>query len=255
MVRQVEVGRLVLVVRDDELLDVAEHHVPLLDLLLLVQREAEHRLRCRARASSGRDRGTAASRSCDVGVDQDHVDEGIEVVRLAAVPLAGLRLARFFWAISSPILRSWICILPILLEPRDAALERPGTRATPFCCAICRPWTTTAVVCGIGVFAEPAEPAPAAVGELHLGEAFDADFDHPLDLGLVEHRVPGGIVPFLVPRRRPPPASGASPISWAFRFVRLAWIALRSSFIRFRMFCVMTVGRKRLRVCSVHPYG
>ena len=37
----------------------------------------------------------------------------------------------------------------------------PGTRATSFCWAICRPWTTTAVVCGIECSPQPEnQPQP-----------------------------------------------------------------------------------------------
>ena len=75
----------------------------------------------------------------------------------------------------------------------------PGTRATSFCWAICRPWTTSAVVCGVLCSPQPREPAPAAVGKLHLGQPLHAVLDHLADLGLVEDRVAIVTLPLLGP--------------------------------------------------------
>ena len=73
-----------------------------------------------------------------------------------------------------------------------------------------------------GVLAIAGEPAPAAVGELHVGQALDAGAGHLRDFGLVEDRVVLVALPLLGHARV------ASPICWAFRLVCLSRIAFRS---------------------------
>ena len=53
-----------------------------------------------------------------------------------------------------------------------------------------------------GVLAEAGEPAPAAVGELHVGQPLDAGGGHLGDLGLVEDRVVRVALPLLGPLAR-----------------------------------------------------
>ena len=49
--------------------------------------------------------------------------------------------------------------------------------------------------------------------------------------------------------------SRASPNCWAFKLVCFSRMALRSRPWLIKIFWVITVGRKRFRVCSVQPYG
>ena len=85
--RQVQVGGLVLVVLDDELADVPQDHRQLVGFVLLVQGEAEHR-----QAVDGELRAVAVEEIAhrvvlDVGVDEHHVDERVEVVGVVLVRL------------------------------------------------------------------------------------------------------------------------------------------------------------------------
>ena len=98
----------------------------------------------------------------------------------------------------------------------------PSGSATSFWRAICRPWTTRAVVCGEAYSPIAGEPAPAAVGELHVGKPLDAGSGHLGDFGLVEDRV---VFVALVCLAR----SRASPSCWAFRLVCFSRMAFRSS--------------------------
>ena len=96
------------------------------------------------------------------------------------------------------------------------------------------------------LFAPAAEPAPAAVGELHFGEPLDACFDDLCQLGFVEHRVV----------LEPQPILGPLGIVAEFLGIQVGALLLDLLEIEAQsrsVFCVITAGRKRLSVCSVQP--
>ena len=97
-----------------------------------------------------------------------------------------------------------------------------------------------------GVLAEAGEPAPAAVGELHVGQPLDAGRDHLRDLGLVEDRVVLVALPALGPLLGVADLLGVE-------VGPLVADRLQVELMLIRTFWVMTVGRKRLSVCSVQP--
>ena len=75
----------------------------------------------------------------------------------------------------------------------------PGTMATSFCRAICRPWTTRAVVCGVEYSPQPEnQPQPPSESCISV-KPLDAVLDHLADLGLVEDRVAAVALPLLRP--------------------------------------------------------
>ena len=206
---------------------------------LLVQGQAEHRL--------GIDRELRAVAIEEVahlvvphaGVDQDHVDQGVDVVGVLLVRL-DLR--------SAPFCEQLDLLGLVVLEPGDAPFEH-ARRAAPRRSAgrLAGRGRPAAVVCGEECSPKPEnQPQPPSESCMSARRC-DAGRGHLRDLGLVEDRVA------LVAASTAWPARLASPISWALRLVRFSRISFRSSSMLIRTFCVMTVGRKRLSVCSVQP--
>ena len=90
--------------------------------------------------------------------------------------------------------------LPCFRAAESAFPDRLVSQATPFSsmpCGQChvvlagdlQPVDDQGRCVRRGVFAEAGEPAPAAVGELHVGKPLDAGSGHLGDFGLVEDRV------------------------------------------------------------------
>ena len=137
-----------------------------------------------AASASGAGGGDAPAR-CDFGEHQ--VDERVEIV---GARFGGLVLVAGLRRLAVPVVeRGELLGLVVLAATRRRARCTPGTIATSFCRAMSRPRTTVAVVWAARVLAPAAEPAPAAVGELHLGQAVDAGLHHLVQLGLVEHGI------------------------------------------------------------------
>ena len=137
---QTQVGGLVLLILNDVLLDVLEDHVELVRCCcFLEQGQAEHRLGVDRDVSAVAEEELAHLGVLDAAVDQDHVDQGVDVVGMF---LPGNGLGR-------GVVETHDLLGLVVLEPAEASFEHVAAAdATPFCLAICRPCTTVAVVCG-----------------------------------------------------------------------------------------------------------
>ncbi len=119
----------------------------------------------------------------DAGIDQHHVDQRVEVVGRGLVRLFGSWLDRRVLQ-QLDLLRPDTCLSQS--TPRSST---PGTSATSFCLRDLQAVDDDRGGVRIAVLAPAAEPAPAAVGELHLGQPLHAVLDHLPHFVLVEDRV------------------------------------------------------------------
>ena len=118
--------------------------------------------------------------------------------------------------------------------------------------AICIPWTTTAVVCGIAALTRqpPNHPQPPSLFCMLLS-CLTTVFDH-FDRVRLGSKTGIAIEPFPLFR---PFGVVADFLGIQVRPLVLEFQSRSTSHDHAMSFCVMTVGRKRFSVCSVHPYG
>ena len=180
--------------------------------LLLVQGQAEHRLGVDGELRAVAIEEVAHLVVVDVGVDEHHVDEGVEVVGvLLAGPASSV----------GGVLEQLHLLGLIVLEPLDAAFEHAGDEGDvvlPWRSAgrgRRRPWCA-ASECSPQPENQPQPPSVSCISVSALTPAFD----HLRDLVLVEDRVAVEALPAAWPAR------WSSPISWALRLVRFSWIVL-----------------------------
>ena len=201
--RQVEVCGLVLVVLHEELVHVAEDHVALLDVAQFVKRQPEHGL-----GIDGQFVAVAIEIAAHLEViglralvGKDHVNEGVEVVG-ALLPAGLLRL--LLGVADEQGLGDLVA-----LEPIHAALDHVGQQRHVAGAGDLKPVDNVRGGVRPGLLAPAAEPAPAAVGALHAGQAADAVLHHLVEGGLVEDRLldPGGGAAHV--------AAGVGPVSGA----------------------------------------
>ena len=165
LVGQLEISRLVLVIL---------HHVlarcsgaPCASLSFspsFVQRQSEHGL-----GIDGEVRAIAIEKAehrvvLDSGVDQNHEDERIEVV--------GGFLVRF--DLADAVLEELDLLRLVGCQPGDAAFEHPSRQRKVVLPGDLKAVDNQRRGVGRGVLAESGEPAPAAVGKLHVGQALNA---------------------------------------------------------------------------------
>ncbi len=128
----------------------------------------------------------------DAGVGQDHEDQGIEVV--------GGRLERL--DLADAVLEQLDLLGLVAREPGDAPFEHPLGQRQVVAAGDLQAVDDQGRRVRRGEFAEAGEPAPAAVGELHVGQALEPGGGHLRDLGLVEDRVVLVALPLLGPLAR-----------------------------------------------------
>ena len=160
----------------------------------LLQRQAEHRHGVDGQVVAVAVEELVHLGVLHAGVDQDHVDEGVEVVgRL----LPGLLLGSF-----KAFLSIWTSLVLVALEPLDAALQHAGHEGHVVLLGDLQAVDHHGGGVRRGVLAPAGEPAPAAVGAAaSRSAAARPSLTMRADLVLVEDRVAVAPLPLLGPLR------------------------------------------------------
>ena len=151
---------LVLVVLDQELLDIADQHIALLNILHNVQRNSEHRLGIDTEMRAVLVKMLTHFLIVLACINQNHVDKRVQVVGVFLDPLPDSNL-RF---ITLQFLQLFVLVL---LEPLLALFEHTGNKCHTI--GLCNLQAVDHICCGMRVrtLTPAGEPTPAAIAELH----------------------------------------------------------------------------------------
>ena len=144
-----------------------------------MQGQGEHRLAVYRQPAAVPVKMGPHSLFIDAVVDQNHIDEGIEVV--------GVGFAGFF--IPLPAVQPPDFISLVNLQPLQAAFEHAGRQFYSVAAGDLKPVNHIGRGVRIGSFTISAKPAPAAVGQLHIGKPPDPGPDHFCYRLFIENRI------------------------------------------------------------------